>query len=619
MKTSEEILSKATGIQAYNPTFRERSTRTVANLLRDKFGMDNYKAVELAQGIFGNPNAESILDQLGAATFSPAEAVFGGQEGAREFKRADDLVGKGIGAATVGLSALEAFPATALMAKGIKRMFPKGAAAESPSTQILKELPEEDVQNLSFLIHEKQAAGIPTESLGSVEKALDLSKNTSTKTPLYRGLYGEEIKYLGDVKKGDFIDFDRYKSFSEKPDIAKGFGGTNVLLKANSSKGGFNYGDFVQESMKDYKKKSPADYDMEDGDFIFDSAKEEAEWIFGRNKGFKITDVKKEGDFTVIEGDIEQAVDVGRRKVTQGIAALPIAATGIAKVIGDLPMGAVAKVAKVAPKVTGSKLLDSLPFVKDELAPIIEGVLSNKTKINFLSSYKPVPPTPGNIPPPRPSLKVKEITPEDRLFQGLYQLNELRDRIKDFSKLENAKTLSDIGDTRIRDYDVIGEESPSLGITDNILNDFAEKYPDMSIDDAIKMVGKDGYDMFVKSFKSGELDNSDFLKYLVDYQTGPGDPGSVAKSKKLIEKVIKDNPDGTIDTVVYDIFGSDSIYDFMDADHDTAFSIGEEFFMPDEKARRAFKEGDMSQADFEKYIADKKDAGEEIKMYRSSN
>ena len=443
MKTSEEILSKATGIQAYNPTFRERSTRTVANLLRDKFGMDNYKAVELAQDIFGNPNAESILDQLGAATFSPAEALYGGQEGAREFKRADDLVGKGIGAATVGLSALEAFPATALMAKGIKKMFPKASPAKD--------------------------------------------------------------------------------------------------------------------------------------------------------------------------------VDLDRRKVTQGIAALPIAATGVAKVVGDLPMGAVAKVAKVAPKVTGSKLLDSLPFVKDELAPIIEGVLSNKTKINFLSSYKPVPPTPGNIPPPRPSLRVKEITPEDRLFQGLYQLNELRDRIKDFSKLENAKTLSDIGDTRIRDYDVIGEESPSLGITDNILNDFAEKYPDMSIDDAIKMVGKDGYDMFVKSFKSGELDNSDFLKYLVDYQTGPGDPGSVAKSKKLIEKVIKDNPDGTIDTVVYDIFGSDSIYDFMDADHDTAFSIGEEFFMPDEKARRAFKDGDMSRADFEKYIADKEDAGEEIKMYRSSN
>ena len=61
METSEELLSKATGIQAYDPTFRERSTRTVANLLRDKFGMDNYKAVELAQDIFGNPNAARLL------------------------------------------------------------------------------------------------------------------------------------------------------------------------------------------------------------------------------------------------------------------------------------------------------------------------------------------------------------------------------------------------------------------------------------------------------------------------------------------------------------------------------------------------------------------------------
>ena len=393
-------------LRPYEPTLRERSTKSVANFLRDKMGMDNYRSYELARNIFGDSSADSFLGSIGAATFSPAEAIFGGQEGARQYKRADDLVGKGIGAATVGLSALEAFPATALMAKGIKRMFPKSGAAE-------------------------------------------------------------------------------------------------------------------------------------------------------------------------------EAVDVGRRKVSKGIAALPIAATGIAKVINDLPISTVAKVAKVAPKVTGSKLLDSLPFVKNELAPIFKGVLGDKSK------------------------------PEKKLFQSIHQLNELKNRIKGFGELQygkdgKAEILSDIGETRVRDYDLAGEET-ALGITDNILNDFIEKYPDMSIDDAIKMIDKEGYDMFVEAYKKGELDDSEFVNFVADYQ------GTIL-GEEHIDKVIKDNPDGTIDTIVYEIYGSDNIYEFMDPEFDIASTIGDEFFIPDEKVRRAFKSGEMSKADFEKYIADKEAAGEEIRM-----
>ena len=130
-------------LQPYEPTLRERSTKSVANFLRDKMGMENYKSYELARDIFGDSSADSFLGSLGAATFSPAEAIFGGQEGARQYKRADDLLGKGIGAATVGLSALEAFPATALMAKGIKRMFPKsGATTAEPESGVTKTEPE---------------------------------------------------------------------------------------------------------------------------------------------------------------------------------------------------------------------------------------------------------------------------------------------------------------------------------------------------------------------------------------------------------------------------------------------------------------------------------------------
>ena len=303
METSEELLSKATGIQAYDPTFRERSTRTVANLLRDKFGMDNYKAVELAQDIFGNPNAESILDSLGAATFSPAEAVFGGQEGAREFKRADDLVGKGIGAATVGLSALEAFPATALMAKGIKRILPKAS---------------------------------PTE-----------------------------------------------------------------------------------------------------------------------------------------------AVDLDRRKVAQGIAALPIAATGAAKVIGDLPMGAATATkaaAKTLPEVTGSSLLDNLPFVQNQLRNVF-----------YLTKDSPK----GDL-------------------QGVYHLNELKTELEGLAGMPKLaapssknkeelldKPLGDFSDEvasakreLVRLVEVEGDAGGALSspITLELIEDFMAMNPGMTLRKAIEKV-----------------------------------------------------------------------------------------------------------------------------------
>ena len=327
MKTSEEILSKATGIQAYNPTFRERSTRTVANLLRDKFGMDNYKAVELAQDIFGNPNAESILGSLGATTFSPAEAVFGGQEGARAYQRADDLVGKGIGAATVGLSALEAFPATALMAKGIKRILPKGS---------------------------------PTKE-----------------------------------------------------------------------------------------------------------------------------------------------VDLDRRKVAQGIAALPIAATGAAKLIGDLPMGvatATKAAAKTLPEVTGSSLLDNLPFVQNQLRNVF-----------YLTKDSPK----GDL-------------------QGVYHLNELKTELEGLAGMPKLAAPSSKNTEKLLDkpldnfYDEVasakrelvdlvekdGDAGGALSspITLELIEDFMDMNPGMTLRKAIEKVD----DEINTVLKSKNIDN------LYDVDPEPG-------------------------------------------------------------------------------------------------
>ena len=122
-------------LRAYNPTFRERSTQYVANLLRDKFGMDNYRSYDLARDIFGDESSPTMLGSMGIADFTPAGAIFGGQEGARMYKRSADLVGKGLGAGIVGLSALEGLGPLGLAVKAGKKVLPKADVPDNPDLQ----------------------------------------------------------------------------------------------------------------------------------------------------------------------------------------------------------------------------------------------------------------------------------------------------------------------------------------------------------------------------------------------------------------------------------------------------------------------------------------------------
>ena len=47
-------------LKPYEPTFRERSTTVLANFLRDKLGVNNYKSYDIARGIMGDENASSM-------------------------------------------------------------------------------------------------------------------------------------------------------------------------------------------------------------------------------------------------------------------------------------------------------------------------------------------------------------------------------------------------------------------------------------------------------------------------------------------------------------------------------------------------------------------------------
>ena len=438
METSKQILSKATGIQAYNPTLRERSTRTVANLLRDKFGMDNYKAFELARDIFGDENSPTILGSLGIADFTPAGAFFGGQEGARMYRRSDDLVGKGMGAGIVGLSAIEGLGPLGLAIKAGKKVLPKNTVSNDP--------------------------------------------------------------------------------------------------------------------------------------------------------------------------------DLKRRSIIKGLAAVPVAGSAIAKGIADLPMGAASKVAKAVPPMTGSKILDNLPFVKNQLAPVFSNIVSNKSVIDFEASYDPLPPTPGGIPRPRQMKVLKEVQPDDRVFQALFHLDEIKTtletiksgrlgRSEDGSPIRN---LRDIDTTNMRtplgvdEKEVIADVSETIGF--NILADFVDANRNLSLDEAITLLDKEGFDLFKKTYQSGELDNSQFLQSIEFTQDRFKNK---TEYKKFLDDYFKNKPSGTIENIRDDILGEDAGGYVLEEQGDIMYDMAEELYLPNEKLRRAFQDGQMSLEDFNRMYVEK--------------
>jgi len=421
----------------YDPTLRERSTKVVAKLLRDHVGMDNYESYDLARGIMGDENASSFLESMGLADFTPAGAIFGGQEGARMYQRSDDLVGKGLGAGVVGLSALEAFPMTALMAKGVKRMFPKGAA--------------DDV-----------------------------------------------------------------------------------------------------------------------------------------------------------------APDLEKRKTIQGIAALPVMATGAAKVLSDLPVGAVTKAAKAVPNMTGSKILDNLPFIKNQLAPVFNNVVSNKSVIDFEASYDPLPPTPGNIPRPRSTKVLKEVTPENRVFQAVFHLDTLKTDLEMYKRIYKSedgspiRTLSDIDTTNMRTpLDVKPEDVEAdvvEAVNGNILADFVDANRNLPIDDAIAMLDKEGFDVVKKAWQSGSLKDAQFLR-LAEFSEDRFK--NIDEYKKFLDDYFENKKSGSIENIRVDLFGEDAGGYALEEQFDIVSDMAEELYLPNQKLKRALEDGQMSPKDYERLRVDK--------------
>ncbi len=157
---------------------------------------------------------------------------------------------------------------------------------------------EETHRVLTMLQHDKS----PLTAKGEVEEietALYYYLQTC-KVPLYRGLYDQEVKALGDMKIGSNITFGKYMSFSENLSIAKQFAKSGYILVGKELYG-FNYWKYLVTTTEEIKKEDKAEYDSIDGDYIIQAAKEEKEWIMPKEFGYKITNIKKGNTYTLIE------------------------------------------------------------------------------------------------------------------------------------------------------------------------------------------------------------------------------------------------------------------------------------------------------------------------------
>lgn len=154
---------------------------------------------------------------------------------------------------------------------------------------------------LGFLIHDKKNVIDNKSASPELEKIFKLVKGQSFNQPLYRGLYGEKIE---DFTIGKVHNFSRYQSFSENIETAKKFSKNGLILKAESSINGFNYGEYTVHSLKALKREDPDMYMGMDGEFYTEFAIKESEWLFPRTSKFMVEDISTQGKYTIISGRI---------------------------------------------------------------------------------------------------------------------------------------------------------------------------------------------------------------------------------------------------------------------------------------------------------------------------
>lgn len=168
-----------------------------------------------------------------------------------------------------------------------------------------KKLTYDDKETLSYLYHDKQQV-LPDGFNGKLQGLEKAIKNYSeTALVLYRGLWPQEVKAIGELEIGKTFSLNRYSSFSEKLKIGLAFGeGTRYVIYLKNAKA-FSYWKYMVNSMTKLKKKDPEEFDDIDGDYIIEVVEDEREWILPREAKYKIENFKTAHGYTVIECTVE--------------------------------------------------------------------------------------------------------------------------------------------------------------------------------------------------------------------------------------------------------------------------------------------------------------------------
>ena len=139
MKHDKPIFSQSqegATLEAYDPTFRERTESVIREFLNKYTGLGRGVSRDTAQFITGTTDpSQGIVESLGVLDFTPAGLLFGGQEAKRDFGKAQDALD--YVAPTVGLvfTGAEAFPLTKVITK------PLGSFLSNLSKKAGKEVP----------------------------------------------------------------------------------------------------------------------------------------------------------------------------------------------------------------------------------------------------------------------------------------------------------------------------------------------------------------------------------------------------------------------------------------------------------------------------------------------
>ena len=150
----------------------------------------------------------------------------------------------------------------------------------------------ESEEDLYYLLHDKEHVVKPGQKIKALERKL--SKPDKCLVSLYRGIDKYNYEQLSHLVIGDKFTLKSYWSASEYKSVANSFSKryrTDKVVEILAPTNGFCLWQWGVDGLEALKSSDAEAYDQEDGDFLIDSYKEEAEWIMGIGQVFEVVEL----------------------------------------------------------------------------------------------------------------------------------------------------------------------------------------------------------------------------------------------------------------------------------------------------------------------------------------